>query len=121
MDAREQDIKGIHDFFPRWKTLLEKKEPDGRPASLLVEVEYFTTGLAGVETLARNWGGTQPYGYLFWLDRLRQEKRWEEVIQTAKEALNALKTGHAREKISDYLTEAGRMVSDTLIVLENWI
>ncbi len=121
MDAREQGIKGIQDFFPRWKKLLEKKGTGGRKASLLVEVVYFTSGLTGVEKLARKWGSTQPYGYLYWLDRLRQEKRWEEIIKTAKEALKLLKTGQAREKISDYLTEAGRRAGDTTIVLEGWL
>ena len=75
MDVQEQDIKGIQEFLPRWKKLLEKKGTGGRQDSLLVEVVYFTSGLTGVEKLARKWGSTQPYGYLFWLDRLRQEKR----------------------------------------------
>lgn len=118
MDAGEQDMQGIKDFYPSWEKCLKKKGAQDRPASLLVEVVYFTKGLAGVGDLARKWGRIQPYGYLFWLNQLSQEKRWGDIIDVAKEALAVLKTGDAREKVSVFLTEAGQMASDPTIVLQ---
>ena len=119
MDAGAQDMKDIQDFYPLWEEFLKEKGTQGRPASLLTEVVYFTRGLAGIENLARKWGSTQPYGYLFWLGKLRQEKQWTDIIAIAKEALAVLKTGPAREEISGFLTEAGKITSDPTIVLES--
>jgi len=117
MDAGEKKMKGIQEFFPVWEKFLEGGGTQGRPASLLAEVVCFTRGLAGVGELARKWGSVQPYGYLFWLDRLGQENRWGEIQNIAKEALTVLKTGQAREKVSDFLAEAGRMTNDPAVVL----
>lgn len=118
MDAGEQEMKGLRDFFPLWEKFLEGQGTQGRPASLLAEVVYFTRRLAGVGELARKWGASQPHGYLFWLARLRQEKQWHDIIDISKEALAVLKTGQARENVSDFLAEAGRMAGDSTIVLE---
>ncbi len=117
MDDREQEMTGIQDFFPLWEKFLKRKGTQGRPASLLAEVVYFNRGLAGIGKLARKWGSVQPHGYLFWLDRLRQEKRWESIKDIAREALAVLKTGKARGKVSDFLAEAGRMTGDPAVVL----
>jgi hypothetical protein len=119
MDAGEQDMKDIRGFYPLWEKLLEGEGAHGRPASLLVEVVYFTKGLTGVGNLAHKWGGIQPYGYLFWLDKLRQEKQWDDIVKVAKDALVTLKAGQAREKISDFLSEAGQMTGNPAIVLES--
>ncbi len=117
MDAGEQEMKGIRDFFAVWEKFLVGQGIQGRPASLLAEVVYFTRGLSGVGELARQWGIAQPYGYLFWLDRLGQEKSWDEIQKIAKEALKVLEAGMAREKVSDFLAEAGRMTNDPTAVL----
>jgi tetratricopeptide (TPR) repeat protein len=118
MDAGEQDMKDIQDFYPLWEKILKEKGIQGRPASLLTEVVCFTKGLAGVEELAREWGDIQPFGYLFWLDKLRQEKQWDDIIEIAKDALMILKTGSAREEVSDVLAEAGQMTNAPAVVLK---
>ncbi len=117
MDAREQEMMGIQDFFPLWEKFLKGKGTRDRPASLLAEVVYFSRGLAGIGQLARKWGSDQPHGYLFWLDRLREEKRWDTIRDIAREALAVLKRGKAREKAGDFLAEAGRMTGDPAVVL----
>jgi hypothetical protein len=118
MDAGEKDMKDIQDFYPQWEKFLKGKGRQGRPASLLAEVVCFTSGLAGLGKLAREWGNIQPYGYLFWLDKLRQEKQWDDIIEIAKDALLVLKTGPAREEVSDFLAKAGQLANDPTVVLE---
>ena len=118
MDAGEQSMQGIRDFYPSWEKFLRERGFRGRPASLLAEVVYFTKGLAGVGKLAKEWGNIQPYGYLFWLKKLSQEMRWDDIIEVAKDALAVLKTGKAREEVSVFLAEAGQMANDPAIVLQ---
>ena len=118
MDAAKQEMKDIREFYPLWEKFLGTQGNDGRPASLLVEVVYLTKGLAGVGELARSWGDVQPYGYLFWLDKLRQETLWDELIDVAQNALAVLKPCEAREKVSVFLSKAGQKASNPAVVLD---
>lgn len=118
VDAAGQDLKDIEAFYTQWEKYLWKRGTRGRPASLLVEVAFLTKGLKGVEALSRKWGTDQPYGYLFWLERLKMEEKWDDMIEVAEDALKVLDAGNAREKVSAYLSEAGQMVSNPSIMLK---
>ena len=118
MDAGEKEMQGLRAFLPVWENFLEGQGIKDRPAGLLAESVYFTKGFAGVGELARKWGAAQPYGYLYWLDRLRQDNCWDEIQTIAKEALTVLEAGHSREKVSDFLAEAGRMTNEPAVTLD---
>lgn len=84
----------------------------------MTEAVYYLEGFDGIGKLARKWGDIQPHGYLFWLNRLEQENRLTDMVEVSKEALNVLKPGAAREKVSNFLIVAGKESGDMDNVLE---
>lgn len=118
IDAREEEMADLESFYGVWKKFLIKKGIDGRPASLLAEAVNHLEGIEGIANLARMWKNNQPYGYLFWLTCLKQENRLDDIVEVSKEALQILKAGNAREKISGFLIEAGELSGSRVDVLE---
>lgn len=109
IDAREEEMADLQSFYGAWKKLLKKKGTNGRPASLMAEAVNHLEGIEGIAKLARSWKNTQPHGYLFWLERLEQENRLNDIVEVSKEALQVLEAGNAREKVSDFLVQAGEL------------
>ncbi|WP_457552627.1 hypothetical protein [Desulfobacula sp.] len=118
IDAREEEMADLQSFYGDWKKFLANKGINGRPASLLIEVVNHLEGIEGVVKLARTWQNDQPYGYLFWLTCLKQKNRLDDIVEVSKEALQVLKAGNAREKISELLIEVGELSGTRAYVLE---
>ena len=118
MDARQEKMADLESFYPEWKSLLEEKGLEGRPASLLLETVLQTEGEKGVEKLARAWGGAQPNGYLFWLDLLMKEGQFNKACTIAKQAIKLVKKGKKREELSQVLVEASRSAGNNEGILE---
>lgn len=118
IDARQEDMSGLREFYPGWKALLEEKGIQGRPSSLLMEAVFHTDGLSGVEKLARGWGSAQPNGYLFWLKKLMDEEKYPKAITISRQALKLLKGGKKREELSSVLIQASQAMEDPDVTLE---
>lgn len=117
VDAREGAMEGLDAFLLEWKAFLKRHETSSRAASLFLEAVYLTDGIAGVSALARQWGNSQPKGYLFWVQLLKQENKPAEIIQIGKEALNALKNGSFREQAAVLLIDAAKDQNDSEALL----
>lgn len=109
IDAREEEMGELNHLFRDWKELLENLKMSARTASLLIEATQYLEGIEGVAGLARQWGNTQPCGYLFWMNFLLQKGKQEELIEVCEEALHIIQPGEAREKASQILIEAARL------------
>ncbi|MGM0540354.1 MAG: hypothetical protein ACQERT_14285 [Thermodesulfobacteriota bacterium] len=120
IDAEEEEMQGIQAFFREWKELLENYDFNVRAASLLIEAVHSLEGIDGVARLARTWGSDQPYGYIFWLGSLMRTSKMEELITVSGEALQVLKPGGARERVCDYLIDAGKTLGDSDYVLKGF-
>ena len=118
IDAREKEMADIQSFYGVWKKFLIDKGINGRPASLLAEVVNHLDGIEGVVKLARMWKNDQPYGYMFWLECLKHENRYDDIAEVSKEALQILKAGNYREMVSDLFIEAGKLSGSKVYVLE---
>ena len=118
MDARQEKMADLESFYPAWKSRLEEKGLEGRPASLLLETVLQTEGEKGVEKLARSWGSAQPNGYLFWLDLLMKEGQFNKACTIARQAIKLVKNGKKREELSQVLVEASRSAGSEEGILE---
>ena len=112
MDAREGPMDGLDAFLPEWKAMLSRHEKSSRPGFLLLEAVNLTDGITGVSRLARQWGNSQPRGYLFWLDLLKKENNQAKIIEIGKEALEALENGAFREDAAEFLADAAKDQND---------
>jgi len=112
IDARPGDIEGIESFFPAWKKLLTEKGTKGRPAVLLLEAVNRLEGISGVSRLAKKWKNSQPQGYLFWLNILKEENNQKGIITVSTEGLKALKEGKFRERVAELMIDAAGKLND---------
>ncbi|MGM0599837.1 MAG: hypothetical protein ACQETH_08495 [Candidatus Rifleibacteriota bacterium] len=118
INTKVAQMPDLDSFCEAWKSFLEKKGCQGRPARLLVEVVDKLEGLNGIARIARDWKNMQPDGYLYWLERLNGLERYDEVVKISKEALNVLEPGEVREKACDLLIDAGLLLNKKKITLE---
>lgn len=118
METRQNALPDFDAFSEQWRCLLAEKGTGGRPASLLAEIVFMDEGFDGLGKLARDWGNRQPLGYLNWLERLEEVKDPGDTAVVAEEALEILKPGSAREKVSQYLTRAGTRLGNPDRILE---
>lgn len=83
-----------------------KKGLKARPAVLLLEAVNQIEGIDGVAKLARKWKNSQPQGYLYWLDILKQKEDRKGIVRIGKEGLKALENGRYREHVAEFLIDA---------------
>lgn len=117
VDARPGEIEDLESFLPAWKKVLVKKGTKGRPAVLLLETVYRLEGINGVSKLAKKWANSQPQGYLFWLNILKQNNDPKGIINVGAEGLKALKQGRFRERVAKFIIDAAENQNDTKTLL----
>lgn len=105
-DARPGEMGDLKSFLPAWKKVLAQKETKGRPAVLFLETVNRLEGINGVSKLARKWKNSQPQGYLFWLDIMKQKNDPKGIINVGTEGLKALKEGRLRECVAKFIIDA---------------
>jgi hypothetical protein len=69
-------------------------------------------GIKGVSGLARKWRNSQPQGYIFWLNILKQENDSQSIVTVSIEGLKALKEGNFRERVAEFLIDAAEKLND---------
>jgi hypothetical protein len=118
IDARPEKINDLATFLRDWHAFLSSRDiRHNRIADLLLEVVFRLEGLEAVGKLVRSWKETQPRGYIFWIQRLVEQKKWQAAITAVQIALPVLPAGKYREKISDHLIEAASAIDDGKTVL----
>lgn len=117
VDARPGKLPEFDSFLPAWQAALMNLHTD-RAALLRLEANYLSQGLNAVATLAREWKDQQPYGYLFWIEKLITQADWPEVAIITQEALYALSYGEPRAKVADALRLAAEQLGETSLLLK---
>ncbi|MEA1991427.1 MAG: hypothetical protein U9N58_04415 [Thermodesulfobacteriota bacterium] len=112
IDARPGEMEGLESFLPAWKEVLTEKGTKGRPAVLLLEAVNRLEGISGVSRLAKKWKNSQPQGYLFWLNILKEENDQKGIIIVSTEGLKVLKEGGFREKVAELMIDAAGKLND---------
>ena len=98
VDATPGEMQDLEAFLPAWKKALSQRGTGARSAVLLLEAVNRLEGISGVSKLARKWKNSQPQGYLFWLNILKNENDSQGLVKVSKEGLKALKEGKPRER-----------------------
>jgi hypothetical protein len=117
INARPDELPDFDQFLPAWQQALADFQTD-RAAILCLEANYLSNGLEGVATLARQWKDRQPYGYLFWLEKLFDQANWQEIATVCQEALYALSYSERRAKVADSLIYAADKLKDLPLLLK---
>ena len=112
IDARPGEMEDMESFLPAWKKVLTAKGTKCRPAVLLLETVNRLEGISGVSRLAKKWKNTQPQGYLFWLNILKNESDQEGIVGVCTEALKALKEGRLRERVAEFMIDVAEELDD---------
>lgn len=105
-DAKLEELPGKREFLFDWIELVTGYGTD-RANILLLEAVYVKDGIDGVQELARKWKGRQPRGYLFWINILKDQKDWNKVIDTAREASSVITFNYLRGVIAREMINAG--------------
>jgi hypothetical protein len=117
MDARTGEMTGWNDFLPRWADAL-KEQRSHRTAVLRLEASMLLEGPDGPAKLAREWGKSQPRGYLFWIQTLVDGQDWPAASTACLEALDAFDCDPFREQAAGYLVDAGVQLADPALILK---
>ncbi len=112
IDARPGEIEGMESFLLVWKEVLTERGTRGRHAVLLLETVNRLEGISGVSRLAKKWKNSQPQGYLFWLNILKEENDQKGIIAVSTEGLKVLKEGNFRESVAELMIDAAGKLND---------
>jgi hypothetical protein len=113
IDAKPGEMQDLEAFLPAWKKALGQRGTKARSAVLLLEAVNRLEGISGVSRLARKWKNSQPQGYIFWLNILKNENDNQGMIKVSKEGLKALMEGKARERVAEFLIDAATNLIDS--------
>jgi hypothetical protein len=117
IDAKTGDLANWDDFLANWEVALQP-ERSNRARTLLLEAAFLRRGLDGVATLARQWGASQPRGYLTWIQHLVAAADWPKVAEICREALPILPHDSFHAQAAGYLIQAGQHSHDPALVRE---
>lgn len=124
LEARLDAPPNLSDFLAAWKLELSECCLDaGHGQDLYLEAIEMTDGLAGIVSVAREWGMDRPRGYATWMRILSRERRLRELASAAHEVLSkpvllSRETTYTRRLAALSLTEAGEGLGDSEVVLE---
>jgi hypothetical protein len=102
-----EDLPELDHFGEQWIDYLKKQKGNRIVTDLLKEAVRLFQGVKGLETLALEKGDQFPGAFVEWLEALKKEKDFSEMIRVAKLGLERLSDQLAiRGRIADYLHEA---------------
>ena len=113
VDAKPGEMQDLETFLPAWKKALSQRGTKARSAVLLLETVNRLEGISGVSRLARKWKNSQPQGYIFWLNILKNENDNQGMVKVSKEGLKALMEGKSRERVAEFLIDAATNLIDS--------
>jgi hypothetical protein len=102
-----EDLPDLGQFGKQWIDFLKKQKENRTVTELLKEAVRLFEGIKGLETLALDKGDQFPGSFIEWLEALKKEKNYLEMIRVAKLGLERLSDRLAiKARIADYLHEA---------------
>jgi hypothetical protein len=116
LDARPGEVPGWESFLPAWEEKLRSHDT-ARAAMLRMEAVFRLEGIRGLARLTGDWKSRQPCGYLFLIQHLEEARDWRGMIDTCREALDALPKNSFREQAAGYLVKAAMQVREPSVAL----
>ncbi|MEW5900734.1 MAG: hypothetical protein AB1715_04645 [Acidobacteriota bacterium] len=102
-----EELPQLEDFGQRWLEFLRKQRVDSLSAGLLKEAVRLFQGVTGLERLATEDGLKYPSAFIDWLEALKKEHKYEDMIRAALLGLERLPARlQIRSRIADSLREA---------------
>lgn len=114
-DARDGELAGWNDFLKQFRKNLSAAV-SRRGILLHLEAVQWLNGLSGLAEEVRK--KQAPVGYLFWLDQLRTNEAWNELVQAASEALRTMPHDALRAEAAAQLSFAGERTGDKSLVVQ---
>lgn len=112
-----EDLPELDQFGKQWIDYLEKQRGDRIVTDLLREAVRLFEGIKGLEKLAIEKGHQFPGSFVDWLDSLKKEKNYKDMIRVASMGLETLSDRLAiRAKIADYLYEAANQLKEEKLI-----
>lgn len=102
-----EDLPELDRFGKDWIDYLKKQKENRTVTDLLKESVRLFKGVKGLETLALERGNRFPGAFVEWLEALKEDKNYGEMVRVAKLGLESLSDRLTiRARIADYLYEA---------------
>ena len=112
-----EDLPELDQFGKQWIDYLGKLKGDQIITDLLKEAVRLFEGIKGLKELAIEKGHQYPGSFVDWLDSLKKEKNYKEMIRVASMGLEKLSDRLAiRARIADYLYEAAKQLKEEKLI-----
>lgn len=107
INVSTEDLPELDQFGQQWIDYLEKQKEGRVTANLLKEAVRLFQGTKGLEALSMEKGLQFPGSFVEWLDALKKERNYEEMVRAATLGLERLPDHLSiRARIADYLHDA---------------
>ena len=107
INVSTEELSQLEDFGQQWSEFLKKQKVSALSTNLLKEAVRLFQGAKGLKTLAMEEGEKFPSAFVEWLEALKKEKKYEEMIRAGSLGLERLPDRLLiRAKIADYLHAA---------------
>ncbi|OGP89895.1 MAG: hypothetical protein A2157_07410 [Deltaproteobacteria bacterium RBG_16_47_11] len=117
-----EDLPELDQFGEQWIDYLKKQKRDRIVTDLLKEAIRLFQGVKGLETLALEKGDQFPGVFVEWLETLKKDKDYPEMIRVAKLGLERLSDHLAiRGRVADYLYAAANQLGEKHLIEESLI
>jgi len=115
-----EDLPDWDKFGKLWIDFLKQQKGDKTVNRLLREAVRFFEGTRGLEELAKKKGQEFPGVYVDWLESLKKEKKYSEMLNAASMGLESLsETLEIRAKIADHFQAAAKVLKRDDLVLKS--
>jgi len=102
-----EELPGLDEFGKEWTAFLKRQRDSRIVSDLIKEGVRLFEGTKGLEILATEGGEQFPGSFTEWLEALKKERKYEEMIRAATLGLEKLPENLViRAGIADYLHEA---------------
>jgi len=115
-----EDLPELDQFGEQWIDYLKKQKGDRITTDLLKEAVRLFQGVKGLETLAQEKGEQFPGAFVEWLEALKKEENYSEMIRASRIGLERLSERlEIRARIADYLYKAAKQLGKKALVEES--
>jgi hypothetical protein len=114
-DAAPGELADFKNFLKDWKKALQS-EKGNRAYTLLLEAILLNEGMDSVAAEVKK--RRMPVGYVFWLDKLVSEGKWEDAAIIAQAELENIPDGGLRAQAAEILSAAGKEIGNNPLVLK---
>jgi len=114
-DAAPGELPDVKHFLKDWKEALQSGKGN-RAYTLFLEAILLNEGMEGVAVEAKK--RRIPVGYVFWLDKLISQGKWEDAAIIAQAELENIPEGALRAQAAEMLSAAGKELGNNTLILK---